>query len=100
MPSSAKVVARSNTSRTPAALTSPAFIERSDSLNPLNGVDVGWYSTPSFADLDGDGDLDAFIGEGDGTIKYFQNTGSATSPAFTQLNGSFNPLDGVDCVEL
>ena len=33
------------------------------SLNPLAGVDVGTFSAPSFADLDGDGDLDAYVGE-------------------------------------
>ena len=54
--------------------TSPAFSEHSGTLNPLNFVDVGGYSHPSFADLDGDGDLDAFIGESNGTILYYKNT--------------------------
>jgi uncharacterized protein (DUF2141 family) len=76
--------------------TSPAFIQRSGTLNPFNDVDVGLFSTPSFADLDGDGDLDAFIGENDGIIHYFQNTGSATNPAFSEASGSLNPLNGVD----
>jgi hypothetical protein len=76
--------------------TSPAFVERSGNLNPFNGVDVGDFSNPSFADLDGDGDLDAFIGEWNGTIKYYQNIGSATSPAFVERTGSLNPLNGVD----
>ena len=31
---------------------------------------------PSFADIDGDGDLDAFIGERDGNTFFFQNTGT------------------------
>jgi carbonic anhydrase len=78
------------------SVTSPAFTEQTGSLNPFNGVAVGYYSAPSFADLDGDGDLDAFIGEDDGMIQYFQNTGSATSPAFTQRTDSLNPFDGVD----
>ena len=76
--------------------TSPAFIERSGSLNPLNGVDIGYYSAPTFVDIDGDGDLDAFIGEFYGSIQYFKNTGSATSPAFTKQSGSLNPLNSVD----
>ena len=58
-----KIDGTSITSRIPADATSPAFIQRSGSLNPFNGVDVGYDSAPSFADLDGDGDLDTFIGE-------------------------------------
>ena len=57
----------------------------------------GTYSTPSFADLDGDGDLDAFIGENDGIINYFQNTGSATSPAFSRAQRHPQPLQWRGC---
>ena len=57
----------------PGNATSPAFVQRTSSLNPFQGVDVGSFSVPSFADLDGDGDLDAFSGELNGTIKYFEN---------------------------
>ena len=49
-----------------------------------------------FADLDGDGDLDAIVGDLDGILHYFQNTGSATAPAFTERTGAANPFDGVD----
>ncbi len=74
----------------------PAFTERTGAANPFNGVDVGFYSTPSFADLDGDGDLDAVVGEHDGTLRYFENTGSAIAPAFTERTGAANPFNGVD----
>jgi hypothetical protein len=38
---------------------------------------------PTFADLDGDGDLDMIIGNADGTLTYFQNTaGPGTEPVF------------------
>ena len=51
-------------------------------LNPFGLVDVGFYSNPVFADIDGDGDLDAFSGENTGNTIYFENTGSPNSPAF------------------
>ena len=50
--------------------------------NPFGLTNVGYYSSPTFADLDGDGDLDAFIGEGSGNTLFFDNTGTATSPSF------------------
>ncbi|MBD0311443.1 MAG: VCBS repeat-containing protein, partial [Microcoleus sp. T3-bin5] len=67
------------------------FTQLFDTANPLNGVNVGNYSSPTFADLDSDGDLDAIIGTGGGTISYYQNTGGT----FTQLTGTANPFNGV-----
>jgi VCBS repeat-containing protein len=75
--------------------TAPVFTERTGAANPLNGG-VGYYSAPSFADLDGDGDLDALVGDLDGILHYFQNTSTATAPAFTERTGAANPFDGVD----
>ena len=76
--------------------TNPAFTQRTDAANPLNDVNVESLSTPAFADLDGDGDPDLVIGERDGILHYFENTGSPDNPAFTQRSGAANPLDGVD----
>ena len=78
----------------------PAFTARTGAANPFNGVGVAGYSSPSFADLDGDGDLDAVVGEDDGTLHYFENTGTATAPAFTARDGAANPFNGVDVGEL
>ncbi len=51
---------------------------------------MGYYASPSFVDLDGDGDLDAFIGENNGNTLFFQNTGTTGAPSFaTRL---FNPF--------
>jgi Ca2+-binding RTX toxin-like protein len=74
----------------------PVFVVQTGAANPFNGVDVGSYSTPSFADLDGDGDLDAVIGEDDGTLNYYRNTGTALAPVFTVQTGAANPFNGVD----
>lgn len=70
----------------------PGFTERTGSANPLDDVSVGYYGTPAFADLDGDGDQDLIIGNSGGNIAYLENTGSATNPAFTQRSGSANPF--------
>jgi hypothetical protein len=49
---------------------------------PVELVDVGFRSSPALADVDGDGDFDAFVGERDGDTFFFRNTGSAVAPAF------------------
>ncbi|MCP4167985.1 MAG: VCBS repeat-containing protein [Chloroflexi bacterium] len=76
----------------------PAFILTTGSANPFDAEDVGSYSAPSFVDVDGDGDMDAFIGASDGTLNYYQNTGDARNPAFTEQTGTDNPLDIVSVV--
>jgi hypothetical protein len=73
-----------------------AFTPRSGAANPFDGVDVGMDSTPAFADIDGDGDLDAFVGEFNGTILYYKNTGTALAPVLTLQTGADSPLNSVD----
>ncbi|MGL6350223.1 MAG: FG-GAP repeat domain-containing protein, partial [Aeromonas sp.] len=58
----------------------PAFAAAT--LNPYGLKDVGANAQPWLADIDGDGDLDAFIGSKDRGIVVQLNTGSATRPAF------------------
>ena len=52
---------------------------------------VGEYATPSFVDIDGDGDVDAFVGTVDGEIFFFENTGTSLAPAFS-LHTSTEPF--------
>ncbi len=79
--------------------TSPAFVERTGTANPFNGVDVGNLSHPELADLDGDGDLDAVVGGSSEQVHYFENTGSSTVPLFVERTGTANPFVaiGVGC---
>jgi len=77
--------------------SAPVFTVQSGVSNPFNGVSIlnGWVA-PALVDIDGDGDLDAFIGGWDGTMKYYKNTGTASAPVFTLQSGVSNPLNGVD----
>jgi hypothetical protein len=75
--------------------TAPIFIEQTGGANPLNGIDVGYGSAPVFVDIDGDGDQDFFVGAQDGTVRYYKNTGTTTTPVFTAQTGVNNPLNSV-----
>ena len=48
-------------------------------INYFDLADVGYAARPTFADIDGDGDLDAFIGAGDGHIAFFENVMTSVS---------------------
>lgn len=53
------------------------------------GIDVGNFSTPTLFDIDGDSDLDLFIGNELGTIVHYENTGSATSPNYKHITDNY-----------
>ncbi|MEO0538558.1 MAG: VCBS domain-containing protein [Cyanobacteria bacterium P01_A01_bin.123] len=74
----------------------PVYEQQTGADNPFNGIDVGSFSAPTFADIDGDGDFDAVVGENDGTLNYFENTGSAANPVYEQQTGADNPFNGID----
>jgi hypothetical protein len=60
--------------------TMPAFAPSVP--NPFNLTAVSVISMPVSVDLDGDGDFDFLVGESEGNIQYFENTGTATNPNF------------------
>ncbi len=80
--------------RNTGSAAAPAFAEQIGAGNPLDGVDIGSQSVPALGDVDGDGDRDLFIGELFSAFHFFENTGSAASPAFIERSGPENPLDG------
>lgn len=48
------------------------------------GVAFPSYCRPAFADIDNDGDYDLIIGRINGTIRYYENTGTPEAPVWTQ----------------
>ncbi|MCP4709234.1 MAG: hypothetical protein GY869_11465 [Planctomycetes bacterium] len=64
--------------------------------NPFDEANAGRNSVPSVADIDGDNDLDAFIGAWDGSVRYYENTGTPNGPVFEERTGTDNPLNGAD----
>ncbi len=60
--------------------TAPAFAAPEDNLFDFTGT--GDITSPTFLDLDNDGDLDMLSGEKKGSFFYFENTGTSTAPAF------------------
>jgi hypothetical protein len=59
--------------------------------NPLHHIDVGDRATPIFADTDNDGDLDLYVGNAAGEIKFFKNVGNE----FTEQTGNENPCHSI-----
>ena len=51
------------------------FTQVTGAANPFNGIDVGSYPNPSFFDYDGDGDMDALIGNFAGQLLAYRNDG-------------------------
>lgn len=47
-------------------------------------IDVGQRSAPAFFDSDQDGDYDLFVGAQDGTVSFYRNTGTPTTPIFVR----------------
>ena len=77
---------------------SPDFTQRTGAANLLDGINQSQYlvTDHSLADLDNDGDIDLIVSDAWGTIAYYENTGTATSPNFTRRTGAANPLDFID----
>jgi hypothetical protein len=53
----------------------------------------GSNTTPALVDIDGDGDLDLFVGEASGTLNFYRNTGSTTDPRFELVSDEFDGID-------
>ena len=60
-------------------------------------LSLSYYSglRPAFADLDGDGDLDLYLGKSDGSIAEFVNSGTPTNPVLTLTTENFGNVESI-----
>lgn len=57
------------------------------------GIDVGINAAPVFYDVSGDGLKDLIIGEQNGNLNYYKNTGSSAAAVFSLQNENFGGVD-------
>lgn len=57
------------------------------------GIDPGQNSTPQLIDINNDGLVDLIIGEKNGNLNYYENTGTAEAPLFTLENEFWGNVD-------
>jgi len=65
-------------------------------VHNFQAIDVGDYSVPQLFDLNNDNLLDLAVGKKNGTISYFQNTGTINNPVFTKITDNIGQVNVTD----
>ncbi len=75
--------------------SSPTFgsptVNLQDALGTI--IEVQQYASPQLFDLNEDGLFDLIIGDKNGKLTYYQNTGTAAAPVFTLVNNNLGLVD-------
>uniref|UniRef100_UPI0034DE10C4 Ig-like domain-containing protein n=1 Tax=Candidatus Thiodubiliella endoseptemdiera TaxID=2738886 RepID=UPI0034DE10C4 len=68
------------------------------STHPFDSINTTNNATPTFADIDQDGDLDLIIGNATGTLSYYQNKNNSGTNSFTKitLNNPFQNIQHIN----
>jgi hypothetical protein len=70
--------------------TAPGFVVVDSALVTLTR---GSNTTPALGDVDGDGDLDLFVGEASGALNFYRNDGGPGGPRFVLVSDTFDGID-------
>ncbi len=70
--------------------TEPEFVLQDTTFVRLTR---GSNSAPALTDVDGDGDLDLFIGESSGELNFYRNVGTPFAPSFELVSDHFGDID-------
>lgn len=68
-------------------------MEFASPVQSFQQIDVGAYCAPQLFDLDDDGLQDLIIGEENGNLNYYRNTGTAANPDFSFITDSLGKVN-------
>ncbi len=60
----------------------------------FNGINIGWWLIPRFADMDADLDFDVVVSNDSGDLHYFENQGTIISAEFVLISDYFTGVSG------
>ena len=58
----------------------------------FGGIQFEWGSVPAFCDIDGDNDLDLFVATPSGSLNFYENIGTCTSPVWNAPTTNYQNL--------
>ncbi|HTF05057.1 MAG TPA: FG-GAP-like repeat-containing protein [Bacteroidia bacterium] len=57
------------------------------------GIDVGDFAAPQLVDVNRDNKLDLLVGQQNGRVSYYENTGTSAAPVFTFVTAALGGID-------
>lgn len=73
--------------------TNPEFTLIDSNFINISSYGLGALPIPTFGDLDNDNDLDMIIGDNNGQLHLFTNTGSVSTPSYTLTTAGIGSID-------